>query len=57
MKLKGCLFKRGLVFKSIIMKIKNNDIKYVAPELLTNPNSDLTKADVYSSYDKIKTWR
>lgn len=48
MKLKGCLFKRGLVFKSIIMKIKNNDIKYVAPELLTNPNSDLTKADVYS---------
>jgi len=42
------LFKRGLVFKSIIMKIKNNDIKYVAPELLTNPNSDLTKADVYS---------
>jgi len=31
-----------------MVKIKNNDLKYVAPELLIDPNQDLSKADVFS---------
>jgi len=30
------------------MKIKNEDLKYIAPELIIDINQDISKADVYS---------